>query len=261
MKEPSLPTIKKLFALSGNICAFPSCQTPLVEDSGTVTGKICHIKAKNKNGPRYDKKQTDEERNSYENLILLCGRHHDIIDKEFVIYDAQTLFEMKKIKEDISGRKEKTEDNFFARLLLNKFKQEINIKNNTAPITLEKPAVVNIDNRGNRKKAIPIVPPDSSIGQDLKASGYISHLIKRYNKYANTEPTRKTKFSYGALSNNISNKFGREWKLISIDQFPDVVDYIHERIYKTRQAKNNIGKGYKVVSSFEEYIGKYFKKT
>jgi len=247
VKEPSLPIIKKLFALSGNNCAFPGCQIPLIEDSGTVTGKICHIKAKNKNGPRYDENQTYEERNAYENLVLLCGRHHDIIDKEFKIYDAPTLLEMKKINESIVGRKEKIEDDFFARLLLNKFKQEIHIKKNSAPIILEQPAVVHIDNRGNRKKTIPIVPPNSSIGQDLEATGYISHLIKRYNTYASKEPTRKTKFSYGALSKNISDKFGREWRLISMEQFPDVVGYLLERIYNTRQAKTNIGKGYKIV--------------
>jgi hypothetical protein len=46
MSAPSEQTIKKLFALSGNICAFPGCQSPIVESAGTVTGEICHICAK-----------------------------------------------------------------------------------------------------------------------------------------------------------------------------------------------------------------------
>src|SRR5687768_11697745 len=70
MREPTVSTIKRLFALSANRCAFPKCGCPIVEETGTVTGIICHIKARSKGGPRYDSKQSDEERHAYPNLIL-----------------------------------------------------------------------------------------------------------------------------------------------------------------------------------------------
>jgi hypothetical protein len=74
-------TLKKLFCLSGNMCAFPQCQATIVDSStGVVVGEICHIKSKSPNGPRYDPNQTEEERNSYENLLLMCDPHNKIVD-------------------------------------------------------------------------------------------------------------------------------------------------------------------------------------
>ncbi len=52
MAEPAEQTVKRLFALSGNICAYPGCEVPIVERNGVVTGEICHIKARKPGGPR-----------------------------------------------------------------------------------------------------------------------------------------------------------------------------------------------------------------
>jgi hypothetical protein len=79
----SVPTLKKLFALCGNECAYPGCTAPIVDDdSGIVVGEISHIKGKSPQGPRYDPNQTSEERNGYENLLLMCDPHNKIIDHE-----------------------------------------------------------------------------------------------------------------------------------------------------------------------------------
>ena len=59
MTEPAEKTVRRLFALSGNMCAFPGCSLPVVESAGTITGEICHIKARSKDGPRYDAAQSD----------------------------------------------------------------------------------------------------------------------------------------------------------------------------------------------------------
>src|SRR6266699_6927159 len=99
MVEPSLPTLKKLFALSGNKCAFPQCYLPIVEDSGVVTGIVCHIKARSKGGPRYDAKQSTEERHGYMNLLLTCARHSKLIDSDPKTYTVEALYEMKKAQE------------------------------------------------------------------------------------------------------------------------------------------------------------------
>lgn len=92
-------TLKKLFALSGNVCAFPACSAPIVDtDSGVVVGDICHIKGRSENGPRYDPTQTDEERNSYENLLLMCVAHNRIVDgkKTRDQYPVERLQEFKR---------------------------------------------------------------------------------------------------------------------------------------------------------------------
>jgi hypothetical protein len=95
MSAPTQRVVKKLFALSGNQCAFPNCSTAIVQsESETVTGKICHIKARSPKGLRYDPSQTEDERHGFANLLLLCGVHHDVVDdasrsQEFTV-DALT---------------------------------------------------------------------------------------------------------------------------------------------------------------------------
>jgi hypothetical protein len=90
--KPLLKTVKRLFALSGNRCAFPKCPTLItIPESGTVIGQICHIMAQEKNGPRYEASQTEKERQSFDNLVLMCGVHHKIIDDDVTTYTVERL--------------------------------------------------------------------------------------------------------------------------------------------------------------------------
>src|SRR5437016_5240155 len=76
-------TLKKLFALAGNECAFPGCTAPIVDtELDVVTGQICHIKGKSPKGPRYDANQTEAERYDYANLLVMCAAHNKIVDEE-----------------------------------------------------------------------------------------------------------------------------------------------------------------------------------
>lgn len=111
MKAPSEQTIKRLFGLSRNRCAFPDCSTAIIQTSGTVTGRICHIKARRPNGPRYDSAQTDEERHAFENLILLCSVHHDIVDSEPDNFTVERLKQLKDNQEK-NGREETAQTSF-----------------------------------------------------------------------------------------------------------------------------------------------------
>jgi len=67
--RPTDATVKRLFARSGNRCAFPKCTVEIVKEA-TVVGEICHIKAARPDGPRYDASQTSAERHGYDNLIF-----------------------------------------------------------------------------------------------------------------------------------------------------------------------------------------------
>jgi hypothetical protein len=94
--EPPRPTVKRLFALSGNRCAFPGCQTRLVDKAtGSVVGQVCHIKGEKPSAPRYDSAQTDLDRHDFENLILLCNVHHKVIDDNSQAYPVERLLKMK----------------------------------------------------------------------------------------------------------------------------------------------------------------------
>jgi len=261
MAEPSKQTIKKLFALSGNLCAFPGCSLPMVENGGAVTGEICHIQAKSEGGPRFNTSFSERDRHAFKNLILLCSHHHKIIDAQPEIYTTEALIELKAIHESAAGRPERAEDNFFAQLLLNAYKN-IQIDNNSGNISINSPGSIqgiNVSVSTNQKK-VKIEAPLGSLGADLVYSKYISHLISRYNQYASKEPSRKTKFSYGALSKNIETRFGSRWQLLGNEYAQEVISYIQERINKTRIALINKGKGIPSYSALDDYIKKYGAK-
>ena len=99
-KDITLLTIKRLYALSGNQCAFPDCDVTFVsQEDETNISNICHIEAAEEGGERYNPNSNDEERRKYENLILLCPNHHKITDN-VIIYTADVLRKMKQEHED-----------------------------------------------------------------------------------------------------------------------------------------------------------------
>jgi hypothetical protein len=78
--EPSVAVKKALFALSGNVCAFPGCSERMVDPDGTVRGRVCHIKGEKEGAARFDANQSPTERHGFHNLIVMCPNHHDEID-------------------------------------------------------------------------------------------------------------------------------------------------------------------------------------
>jgi tetratricopeptide (TPR) repeat protein len=92
-------TLKKLFALSGNVCAFPGCNATIVDtDTGVIVGDICHIKGRSEKGPRYDPMQSEADRNGYDNLLVMCVPHNRIVDgkKTCRLYPVEVLQEYKR---------------------------------------------------------------------------------------------------------------------------------------------------------------------
>lgn len=257
MSEPTEKTIKRLFALSGNICAYPGCQLPIVESAGTITGEVCHIRARNKRGPRFEPAKTEGERHSFDNLILLCRHHHKIIDSEPEIYTVEALQEMKAIHESVAGRPEQVEDGFFAKILLNDFRR-LTVVNNSGNIAINSPGAIqaNTVNVRTTRRTVSVNAPPGTIGIDQQASRYVQYLIKRYNEFASANNQRAKKFNYGAISKNIESRFGASWKLLPIEKFGAVCEYLQQRISKTIIAKLNASKGHRSFSSYSEFLEK-----
>jgi hypothetical protein len=90
-----------LWGRSGNICAFPGCGKVLVTDISetddtSIVGEEAHIVARESSGPRGTSPLTIEQRDKYNNLILLCLEHHKIIDDHPEKYPIELLHEYKK---------------------------------------------------------------------------------------------------------------------------------------------------------------------
>lgn len=64
-------------------------------ESGTI-GKIAHIVGEKEGSARYTDELTLEERNSPDNLMLLCGTHHDMVDNYESEYSVDDLHKIKK---------------------------------------------------------------------------------------------------------------------------------------------------------------------
>jgi hypothetical protein len=88
--------IKILWGRSGNRCAI--CKLELTSDGAPETlGEMAHIVARSPEGPRGAVQLANEDRETYENLILLCPNHHSEIDKN---PDAWPIHRLKVAKTD-----------------------------------------------------------------------------------------------------------------------------------------------------------------
>lgn len=181
MPSPSIKTVKRLFAVSGNRCAFPGCRSPIVEESGTVTGQIAHICSASENGPRYDPSQSDDERHGYSNLLLLCGRHHTLIDSEVDAYSVSRLKEIKRSRESFGPIEITPACGVAAQRLVESYEKLV-IVNAGGNVAVNSPGAIQAEviNLKSTKKEIRFQPPMDSIGASANPASYIEYLIGKY---------------------------------------------------------------------------------
>jgi hypothetical protein len=116
----NLKTHKLLWGRSGNRCAFEDCRHELIADETetddeSIIGEEAHIVASSPDGPRGESILSEEDRDKYDNLVLLCRKHHKIIDDQFNFYSVEKLKKIKKrheawIKGSLSIETEKNKD-------------------------------------------------------------------------------------------------------------------------------------------------------
>lgn len=110
---PSQKDLKLLFQRSGNRCAFPGCTKVLDHPASSLDGpvvlaEIAHIVSPKPSGPRGEYPLPLEERDKYDNLILLCEEHHHLVDNQPHTYTVERLRQMKadheKLMLEVTGR-------------------------------------------------------------------------------------------------------------------------------------------------------------
>lgn len=109
----SIPVVdqKAIWGGAAKRCSYRSslseepCRKDLVSkststDDAVILGEMAHIEGENPGAARYRETMTDEERNGYPNLILLCPDHHRLVDRQVNTYTVARLREMKKAHEE-----------------------------------------------------------------------------------------------------------------------------------------------------------------
>ncbi|MHC5229203.1 hypothetical protein ACYSNW_13050 [Enterococcus sp. LJL99] len=93
-KKISDPVKKQLWLSSGGYCY--KCKNPLITREGVYIGKIAHIEGEKPNSARFNKKQSEEQKSGFDNLIVVCGNCHDEIDKgDIQEYSVEYLKKLK----------------------------------------------------------------------------------------------------------------------------------------------------------------------
>lgn len=90
---PKSETLRELFLKSGNLCAFPNCTALMMDAGGVFIGQVCHIKAAEKGGERFNEDMTNEERRAAPNLMLMCYPHHQVTNdvKKYTVTKLQKM--------------------------------------------------------------------------------------------------------------------------------------------------------------------------
>ncbi len=252
MNSPSLATFKALFAKSHNRCAFPGCSSPLVEDTGTVTAEVCHIRALRPRGPRYDKDQTPEQRNAAANLVLMCGRHHKVIDTETRKYTTAVLLKIKRDHEEQGIVEITPKVARVAQELLDNYTQ-IHVTANSGNVAIHSPGAIQAKSltiKTTRTK-LSVEPPVGSIGASRAKVAYCQYLIDRYQEYQKGDKTGKSDYKYQAIHNALKRTFSTHWKLLDEAKFEEVVAFLQRRIDGTILGKLNRSKGHPNYRSFD----------
>jgi hypothetical protein len=75
-----------------------------VNERNKFIGQVCHIRAAEQGGERFNEDQSDEERRGYGNLLLLCYPHH-VETNDVAMYPSESLQGMKDEHERNFGKK------------------------------------------------------------------------------------------------------------------------------------------------------------
>jgi hypothetical protein len=102
--NPSADTRIRLFADSAGYCQNPACTRALFVETAKGDAvhfaEMAHIFAASDVGPRANPNLSEEERGTYENLILLCAICHTVVDKVPDDYPDSLMRQWKRDRAD-----------------------------------------------------------------------------------------------------------------------------------------------------------------
>lgn len=94
-------TLKLLWGRAAGRCSAPWCRVNLIAqetdyDPAVPIGEIAHVEAAADGGPRANSALSREQRDSYENLILLCAHCHARFDRQEKSHSVEAIRQLKQ---------------------------------------------------------------------------------------------------------------------------------------------------------------------
>jgi hypothetical protein len=251
----------------------PNCQSLLIIGD-TVVGEICHIRARRKGGPRYDPTLKLDKKHAFENLLLLCGTCHKIVDSKPNEYTCEHLETLKLRHEretllplDLSPDDVKKSLRILQTHIAKTYRAgrgRVFICGAEGVFASATEDGVSIAIGGSNSGSINIKTgsrprtrqtPANSIGADANMKNYIDYLCDLYVRYTVSiepdEQTRRVK-----IGKQIKSHFrlrSRTRNSLSVERFPELVDYLHDRLARTPVGRKHLCNGTRFCRSFEEY--------
>jgi hypothetical protein len=117
---------KILWARAAGRCSMEDCRMALTLDpqgaAAATVGEMAHIVGKGKGSARSESLLTEDERDSYANLVLMCPTHHTLIDTDEERYPVEILHQIKTthelwVTESLSGPEVEPDDLVYADLI------------------------------------------------------------------------------------------------------------------------------------------------
>lgn len=97
--KPTPTTVRELYVYSGNTCAYTGCNERLLLDDGNWNCEAAHIYGVEEGAARGEHDLTNEQLREPWNLVLMCRKHHKIVDG----VDAENRYPVetvRKMKDD-----------------------------------------------------------------------------------------------------------------------------------------------------------------
>lgn len=179
-----------------------------------------------------------------DNLISVCPNCHSYIGEKAI---TEAIVINKKNQLKLNFKMEKKKDN--AEYIITKSTLNYPVLGNNN--------VININVKKQVNKNTTQKYPDGSIGQDVIMYGYSKYLADKYSEFKNYELKKNGQsFNYASFYGKVKKDF-KSGGFFQTPQtrFPDLVNYLQQKIDRTILSKINKSKGIlRNYASLEEYI-------
>ncbi len=256
-------TLKVLFARSMNQCAFPGCVATIVDPKEDVVyGEVCHIEGVEPGSARHNPLREANTLNDNDNLILLCERHHKLVDANPNEYPVSYLRQIKAAHEQQGPIEITPFETRCANLMIKHIEVHITsnarVYNGSTHIEASGNAtqniVVNNIKGGGKRRSVASVPTSGTVGTDAAKRSYVCHLHERLFKFTSAIPKYSNSRAGATIARKIKERFGATWTNVPLERYDEFVAYLKAEIDKTPIGRKNTLRGVPNYSSYEEFI-------